>query len=289
MRYTVPAATLAAVALLSSSANAQLGLPTGLISGLSTSCFGGLASLLFNNADLNSCLSITGAVSNLGALSNNDSIVPAINNYLSSDLCPAQYCSNATLQSANNTISSACASDISSNSNFLPGLLQLIISYYPDVKKASCLQDTKANNQICVTQTLSNIQGTLGQNITLGEVQTLSSNTEAVTQVLSKLSSNSSAFCTDCNRAIVSILSPALTSYVTNSTLTGLREAITSGCGASFLTAGVPSDLKQSGNLATSSSGSGSGSSGTNAGSAVGASAFTAVTAVLAIGFAVLA
>lgn len=245
--------------------------------------------MLFNNADLNSCLSITGAVSNLGALSNNDSIVPAINNYLSSDLCPAQYCSNSTLQSANNTISSACASDISGNTNFLPGLLQLIISYYGDVKRASCLEDTKASNQLCVTQTLTNVQSNLGENITLSEVQTLSSNTEAVTQVLSKLSSNSSAFCTDCNRAIVAILSPALTSYVSNQTLTGLREAITSGCGASFLTAGVPSDLKQSGNLDGSSSSSGSGSSGTNAGFAVSASTVTFVSAVLAVGFAILA
>lgn len=145
-------AALAALFVLAAVANAQL--PLGLINGVSTGCLAGLASLL-TNTELNSCLAITAAVTGIGALSQNDSMIPAVDTYIGSSLCPAIVCSTSALRSANNTILSACASDIQNGRSILPGLLQLIMSQYTALKTASCFEDTKANDQICVTQTLT--------------------------------------------------------------------------------------------------------------------------------------
>ena len=125
---------IAATAIMAASqVQGQLGgISGGLISGISTNCQIGLASLL-GNADLNSCLAITSIVGQLGSISGNDSLVGPLNTYIGSDLCPANVCSNSTLSSANSTINSACGSDIQNNTNILPGLLQLVISNYDEV------------------------------------------------------------------------------------------------------------------------------------------------------------
>ena len=280
---------LAISALLASTAQAQIpGLSSGLISGLSTNCLGGLASLL-GNQELNSCLAITSVVTRLGGVGQNDSLVGPLNTYIGSNLCPANACSNSTLSSANSTINQSCSSEIQSGQNILPGLLQLVVSNYNAVKTASCLEDTKANDQICVVQTLTNLQQNLGQNVSLNTITNLSKGgSSALQPLLQKLAGNSSAFCTDCNKGILSTLAPTLQTYLNASTNQAIQQAVTEGCGQTFLASGVPSDLKQVGKLQTTS-GSSSGSSGSNGASLVTLSSVTAGTALLAVGMALLA
>ncbi|PWN35321.1 uncharacterized protein FA14DRAFT_178697 [Meira miltonrushii] len=276
----------AITALLASTAQAQIpGLSSGLISGLSTNCLGGLASLL-SNQDLNSCLAITSVITELGTVGQNDSLVGPLNTYIGSNLCPASPCSNSTLASANSTINQSCSSEIQSGANVLPGLLQLVVSNYNDVKKASCYEDTKANNEICIVQTLTNLQQNLGQNVSLNTITSLSKGgSSALQPLLSKLAANSSALCTDCNRGILTTLAPTLQSYLNSSTNQALQQAVAQGCGQTFLTSGVPTDLKETGKLQTTSGSN----SGTNGASLVTVSSVTAGTALLAIGMALLA
>lgn len=278
---------LAISALLASTAQAQVpGLSSSLISGLSTNCLGGLASLL-GNQDLNSCLAITNVITELGSVGQNDSLIAPLNTYIGSNFCPASVCSNSTLASANSTINQSCSTELKSGQNILPGLLQLVVSNYNAVKTASCYEDTKANNQICVVQTLTNIQQNLGQNVSLNALSNLSKGgSSALQPILQKLAGNSSAFCTDCNRGILTTLAPTLQTYLNSSTNQAIQQAVTQGCGQTFLTSGVPSELKQTGKLPSTSSGS---SSGSNGASLVTASSVTAGTALLAIGMALLA
>lgn len=279
---------LAISALLVSTAQAQIaGLSSGLISGLSTNCLGGLASLL-GNQDLNTCLALTSVITELGTVGQNDSLIGPLTTYVGSNLCPAAACSNSTLSSADSTIKSSCSSEIKSGQNILPSILDLVITNYNAVKSASCLEDTKSNNQLCIIQTLTNIQENIGQNVSLNTITNLNKGGLSAAQpLLQKLASNSSAFCTDCNKGLLTTLAPAFQSYLNASTNQAVQQAFTQGCGQTFLTTGVPTDLKQTGKLQTNStSGSGSGSNGA---SLVTVSSLTAGTALLAIGMALLA
>lgn len=280
------ATILAFSAIFASSVQAQIpGLSSGLISGLSTNCLGGLASLL-SNQDLNNCLAISSVVTQLGSVGQNDSLIGPLNTYIGSNLCPANACSNSTLSSANSTINQSCANELRSGQNILPAALQLVVSNYNAVKTASCFEDTKANNQICVTQTLTNLQQNLGQNVSLNAITNLTrGGASALQPLLQRLSGNSSAFCTDCNRGILTTLAPTLQSYLNASTNQAIQQAVTQGCGQSFLTGGVPTDLKQTGKLQNTSGSN----SGTNGVSLVTFSSLTAGTAFLAIGMALLA
>lgn len=111
------------------------------------------------------------------------------------------------------------------------------------------------------------------------------SSPSSLPQLLQRLSGNSSAFCTDCNRGLLSTLSPALQGYLNASTLQSLQQAVDQGCGSSFQTSGVPSDLRQTAKLNGSS---GSSASGTNAGFSLYASVLTAGSVLTAVGLALL-
>lgn len=139
--------------LAASSAQAQ-DLPTGLISGISTGCLSSLANLLLDN-DLSSCMALSQAITTFGTLGDDDSVVPAAQTFLSSAFCPAPVCQLTTLASANLTLNNGCQAELDNVTNPLPYALSLLVSQYNAVKTASCYEDTAANNQLCIVQSLS--------------------------------------------------------------------------------------------------------------------------------------
>jgi hypothetical protein len=152
MRY---APALSLVALAVSGASAQLsGLPTGLISNLSTTCLAGVATLL-SNSDLNSCLHLTQAVTTFGAAGSGDSLVDPLNTYLSSQICPNAACTSATLTAANTSVAQACSSELASGNALAPEVLVDLFTHYDSYRTAACLEDTTASDQLCIAQTLT--------------------------------------------------------------------------------------------------------------------------------------
>jgi hypothetical protein len=67
------------------------------------------------------------------------SVVGPLDNYLNNNICNSAACSNQTLTSANETLTSSCASDIQSGNTLIVGL-QTIIQEYPKVREIGCLQ-----------------------------------------------------------------------------------------------------------------------------------------------------
>lgn len=148
MRFTLP---FTLVSLAISAVNAQSGLPTGLINGLSTTCLGGLSSLLTNSA-LDSCLSLPTALTLFAGTSNSsDSLLPDLSTYLSSDICPNAACNSTTLTSANSSLASACQPEISSGTTIITPLMYLFTNY-DTIRDAACLQ---GNNTYCLIDTLT--------------------------------------------------------------------------------------------------------------------------------------
>lgn len=66
-------------------------------------------------------------------------MVAPLDNYLNNNICGQAACSNETLTSANNTLTSSCADDIASGSTLIVGL-QTIIEQYSTVREIGCLQ-----------------------------------------------------------------------------------------------------------------------------------------------------
>lgn len=148
MRFTL---SFALVSLAISAANAQSGLPTSLINGLSTTCLGGLSSLLANNA-LNTCLSLTTALGLFSGTANStDSLLPDLSTYLPSDICPMAACNATTLMTANSSLTSACQPELNNGTTIITPLTYLFTNY--DVlRSAACL---KEGNEFCLIATLA--------------------------------------------------------------------------------------------------------------------------------------
>jgi hypothetical protein len=143
MRFAITASLLT---LVISSTMAQL--PTGLVSGLSTQCIGGLSGLI-TNTDLNTCLSLTTALTTFSGATGSNSLVPGLQTYLSNNICPTA-CSASTLTSANQTIVSSCQAELTNGTTIVTPLVYLF-THYDTIRSAACL---KNGNNLCIAETL---------------------------------------------------------------------------------------------------------------------------------------
>jgi len=92
----------------------------------------------------------------------NQSVPDTINNWLSG-LCSTGSCSNDTLAAIVANVTTGCASDISGVGAGVPATLtQVVQEVYPTVRSVVCLKDD-ASNQLCVTETLNNLQDIVGK------------------------------------------------------------------------------------------------------------------------------
>ncbi|UZJ51741.1 hypothetical protein CBS101457_001061 [Exobasidium rhododendri] len=282
MRFTLSASLFAfAVA----GASAQLsGLPSGLVSNLSTSCLGGVASLL-SNSDLNSCLHLTQALTTFGAAGSNDSLVDPLNTYLSSQICPNAACSSSTLKTANTSVVQACSTDLASENNAtVPEVLVYLFTNYDTFRTAACLEDTTKGNQLCLTQTLSNLQTTTNMNVSLSALTALTSSSEEA--LITAFAANTTALCTDCNKALLTTFAPSFKSSSSNVT-TQLGSIFTQKCGTSSIGT-IPTSIRASASGNSTSATSTTNSTGSSKGGSASAdgvaSGRTASVAVVALG-----
>jgi len=120
------------------------------------------------------------------------SIPDTINNWLTG-LCSQGACSDDVLAEVVNDITTGCASELGSDG--AGSIAQMVQAAYPLMRNIMCLKDTDSN-QLCVTETLNNVQQVVGQ-LTLSNL-TISTLEEAAQKVLSN---GAKLACTSCTKA----------------------------------------------------------------------------------------
>lgn len=234
----------------SSSGGSSIG---SLAAGLSTSCQTAAGSLL--TSEFGTCSNIIGLVSVVGATG---SVISPLNNWISG-VCSATPCSNATLTSATQTITSGCGADALKGSAIAAALTNIISNYNP-VKDLLCTQYS-SNSTFCVPYLLGNVQTATGINITLNEVVSMLSG--GASQSFANVPP--SAYCNDCGHALVT-QSNALTAATnvgsvtagTNVSSTGASSSAAGVCGASFNDNKLPSTIRIAGKDASGNAKNGS-------------------------------
>jgi hypothetical protein len=85
-----------------------------------------------------------------------------VNNWLTG-LCALGTCSNDTLAAVVANVTAGCSSDIGSTGASVPATLtSLVQQFYPTARQIACLKDDAAN-QLCVTETLNNLETVAGK------------------------------------------------------------------------------------------------------------------------------
>ncbi|CDS01988.1 hypothetical protein, partial [Sporisorium scitamineum] len=269
--------------------NAQAQLDPSLVTGLSSGCASSLVGLV-TNSNVSSCLALPNAV---GALTSagNSSVVPGLQNYLSSNICGSgkTACTATQLSSANATLLQSCASDLTSNNGAnIPALVYYFINSYDRLRTAGCLQNSAG--EYCLTREMYVLQNTTQQPISFTTIQSILSNETTQQQSLQALAMNKTAFCTDCTHGLYTVLFP-------NNPNQRLAGAVNQTCNSTFLDGKVPSTLKSTadGNSTATSSGSSSSGTGKSSGNTAAANinagaiaAFGSALAAVAAGLALL-
>lgn len=271
------AAAAVAAAGFASSAEAQL--DPSLVTGLSSGCASGLIGLVTNTSGISSCLALPNAVGALTSAGNN-SVIPGLQSYLSGSICGSgkPVCSSSQLSSANATLLQSCSSDLQSNNGQnIPALIYYFIQNYPRLREAACLQNQSGS--YCLIDGMYALQNTTGQQISFSGIQGILSNEQTQQQSLQALAQNRTAFCTDCNKGLYSVLFNGTSNQQ-------VQGAVSQTCNSSFVDGQIPSTLRNTASSSSSSSspsGSGSGSSGSGNGAAgVSAGAVAAFGSALA-------
>ncbi|KAL8276839.1 hypothetical protein RQP46_010770 [Phenoliferia psychrophenolica] len=161
-----------------------------------------------------------------------------------------QTCSSATLSTAESTIQSGCASDITSGAALATGL-QTLTSNYTAVKDVLCLQAV-SNSTYCLTNLLTSVEAATGSPVNVSSVTSLlTGGTAGFATLLSTLPA--STLCTDCTHALVSKLTVLAKD---TSTSTSSLSSVSSECGASFTDGTIPSTVQEGTSAASSSASS---------------------------------
>ncbi|KAH8928876.1 hypothetical protein BT69DRAFT_1212243, partial [Atractiella rhizophila] len=144
------------------------------------------------------CANVLGLVSVVSATG---SVVQPVNSWISG-ICSSDPCSQTDLTSANQAITSGCATDIQGG-NEAAQALALLTSNYTQLREVTCLQAT-SNNTFCLTNFLQGVQDSTGKDITKDFVINLFQTPDAVINTLSEVPA--STLCTDCDKGLSSYL-----------------------------------------------------------------------------------
>ncbi|CCM06262.1 uncharacterized protein FIBRA_08512 [Fibroporia radiculosa] len=208
---------------------------------ISSQCQSALVSVVTSSES--SCLNAE-ALAGLVVAGSNSSLISPLNSWLTG-LCSQPECTNSTLASLVNSVSSGCSSDLQSlgiTAN-ASRLTQLVQEAYPTVRQVVCLADTSDGNTLCVTETLTNVQKYVGP-ITASNVQSIVS--KALAGSLPDVPSN--VTCTNCTRAALDIVNTNFPGL-----LSGGNSTISGQCGANFTSGAPPSSITQMANKAVAS------------------------------------
>ncbi|KIL68836.1 hypothetical protein M378DRAFT_157970 [Amanita muscaria Koide BX008] len=189
-----------------------------------------------SNAAAASCLSL----GSLAGLATGGSPIDTIDQWLNT-ICPAAACSNSTLAFVVNTIVPGCPSELAAAgiTDSASGLVPVVQAAYPTLREVACLKNGSTN---CVTQTLTALQSSTNQTISISSI------TDAISN-FSSLPVN--VACTGCIKASYNIIAQNDPSEASN-----LQQPLQQKCGTSFTDGSTPSGIVESASTATSSSGS---------------------------------
>ncbi|KZT43481.1 hypothetical protein SISSUDRAFT_595672 [Sistotremastrum suecicum HHB10207 ss-3] len=203
------------------------------LSSLSPACQSALGEVIMSPAG--TCLNIAEFLPVLEA-SSDESITDSIDAWLSG-ACSAAPCSKETLANAVTTAISGCGPDLINAGAILdplPVMIDSIENIYTGTRGVLCLENEKikAQDKLCVTQILTDVQNLTAQPVTLQTIVGL------VTGAAAMLPANIT--CTDCTQAIWAVLKEEIPEIVDVSSITG---GINSKCGVRFLRGGRPHDV----------------------------------------------
>ncbi|KAI0685207.1 hypothetical protein BC835DRAFT_1310136 [Cytidiella melzeri] len=211
---------------------------------ISTQCEAGVAGLALNPSA--ACLNIQGLIGVVTAGSNT-SLVSPINSWLGG-FCSQAACSNDTLSTVVNTITSDCQTELSSLgiSGASPAqLTTLLQSVFPFVKQIGCLQD-QSNNTLCATETLQGYEAVNGP-LTLPALETLFGQ---ITSSSVPPSVPQSVECTNCSKAAYNILTTNFPGVINSDAQDNVQQL----CGADFTNGQTPSGINSIANTDVQSS-----------------------------------
>jgi len=174
------------------------------------------------------------------------SVVTPVDTWLKG-LCARGSCSDDDIASIVTNVTTGCATDLQSVlGNTQPSAITpLVQQVYPTLRKGVCLADTSKNNQLCLTQTFSNVETVTGT-LTISKLMDV---------LPSVISGDSSAFngvdlCTPCVKQIYNV---AKTDFPGIFGQGDIANNVKASCGASFVDgASDPSIVQTASNSTTS-------------------------------------
>jgi hypothetical protein len=154
----------------------------------------------------------------------NGSIVTPVDTWLKG-LCARGPCSNDDLAFIVTNVTTGCATDLQLGNTPPSSIVPIVQQIYPTVRKAFCLADAP-KNQLCVTQTLSNIETVTG-------TLTIDKFVMVLTEVTGGQHSslNGVDLCTPCIKQFYNVFKTDLPTFFNQSDTDALQAA----CGASFV------------------------------------------------------
>jgi hypothetical protein len=175
------------------------------------------------------CLNLGSFLSS--ALSSNKSVPDIANDWLTG-LCATGSCSNSSIASVVQTVTTGCAEDLNNLGLGNAGIsTQTILDYaqtfYPTVRQIACLKDDGAN-MLCVPETISSLQLVVG---TLGVQDLQWDNLWADIQKLANSSDYKNIACTGCVKQAYTLAAQV---FPFPDLLSEASQPITDACGASF-------------------------------------------------------
>jgi len=199
------------------------------------------------------CINASG-LSGLFLSGSGSSIVPTVDSWLKG-LCSVGSCSNATLATLVSNITSGCGTELTSliGSSSSSQLTSIVQQAYPTVRQIVCLEDTSNGDELCVTETLTNVQNVTGT-LTVNEVSTLLS--DLVGGGGPNLPSNIT--CTSCTKAAYTIANKDFPDLISSE-----KTAIEQTCGTAFTDGSYPSGITQTASNNTFSAASSTGGAAT--------------------------
>jgi len=161
------------------------------------------------------------------------SITKTIDTWLSG-VCSQGSCTDATLQSVVQNITSGCAQDLGSAP--VDQIVSIVQKAYPTVRKMVCLKDDKTNN-LCVSDTFSAVEQVIGtlQISDLSFLNIIDDAKKLITTGIKDLA------CTDCTKAAYTLARSEFPDIVSD-----INDEATALCGASFVDGSSPSGISES-------------------------------------------
>jgi len=209
-------------------------------SGVSTQCENTLIAVLASPQA--ECLNPNGLVQ-IFVQGNSSSVVTPVDTWLKG-LCARGPCSNDDIAAIVTNITTGCAADLQLGNTQPGSLTPLVQKIYPTVRKAVCLADASKNNQLCVTQTLSNIESVTGT-LTINKISQISSSVDGS-------SINGVNLCTPCIKQMYNVANADFPAVFGKGTT--IASDVQARCGASFIDGASDPNIVQtaSNNNATS-------------------------------------